>query len=44
MIVAGGYRVTAEGVFTYRVDDHGKITALRAYWEVDPAIAGARKV
>jgi len=44
VIVAGGYRVTAEGVFTYRVDDHGKITALRAYWEADRAIAGARKV
>ena len=44
VIVAGGYRVTAEGVFTYRVDDDGKITALRAYWEVDRATAGARRV
>ena len=44
VIVAHGYRVTAEGVFTYRVDDDGKITALRAYWEVDRATASARKV
>lgn len=43
-IVAHGHRVTAEGVFTYRVDDDGRITALRAYWEVDHATAGARRV
>ena len=28
-----GYEVVAEGVFTYRVNDEGKIVALRAYWE-----------
>jgi hypothetical protein len=22
------------GVFTYRVDDEGKVTNLRAYWEI----------
>jgi steroid Delta-isomerase len=41
-IVAGGFRVVAEGVFTYRVNDDGMITALRAYWELDRATASAR--
>jgi steroid Delta-isomerase len=44
VIVAGGYRVIADGVFTYRVDDDGKISALRAYWELDKAAASAEKV
>ena len=44
MIKAGGYQVVAEGVFTYRVNDEGKIVALRAYWEVDRATASARKL
>lgn len=44
VIVANGYRVTAEGVFTYRVDPEGKITALRAYWELDKAAASAQPV
>ena len=44
MIKAGGYEVVAEGVFTYRVNDEGKIVALRAYWELDRATASARKV
>jgi len=26
-------------VFTYRVDDEGKIVALRAYWELDKMMA-----
>lgn len=30
-----GSRATVEGVFTYRVDDDGRIAALRAYWEQD---------
>jgi ketosteroid isomerase-like protein len=42
VIVASGFRVVAEGVFTYRVNDEGKITALRAYWELDRATASAR--
>lgn len=42
VIESGGYRVVAEGVFTYRVDDSGKIVALRAYWELDKATASAR--
>lgn len=44
VIKAAGYQVTADGVFTYRVDDEGKIVALRAYWELDRATAGARKL
>jgi steroid Delta-isomerase len=44
VIVASGYRVVAEGVFTYRVDDEGKIVALRAYWELDSATASATPV
>ncbi len=44
VIEASGYRVVAEGVFTYRVDDQGKIVALRAYWELDKATASARPI
>jgi steroid Delta-isomerase len=44
VIRAAGYEVTAEGVFTYRVDDEGKIAALRAYWELDKATASAREI
>jgi steroid Delta-isomerase len=40
----GGHQITAEGVFTYRVNEEGKLVALRAYWEVDRATATARKV
>jgi steroid delta-isomerase len=31
----GGHAVRVNGVFTYRSDGSGKITALRAYWEFD---------
>ena len=44
VIRAAGYEVIAEGVFTYRVNDEGKIVALRAYWELDRATASARKI
>lgn len=44
MIRTSGYEVTAEGVFTYRVDDDGKMIALRAYWELESATASARKI
>ena len=44
VITTGGYQVTTEGVFTYRVNDEGKLVALRAYWEVDRATASARKI
>jgi ketosteroid isomerase-like protein len=30
-----GSRAVVEGVFTYRIDDDGRLTALRAYWEQD---------
>ena len=39
-----GYEVVAEGVFTYRVNDDGKIVALRAYWELAAATRSARKI
>jgi ketosteroid isomerase-like protein len=44
VIVSSGFRVVAEGVFTYRVNEAGKIAALRAYWELDKATASARPV
>ncbi|WP_433685454.1 nuclear transport factor 2 family protein [Nocardia sp. CA-119907] len=31
----GGQVIDAEGVFTYRVDEAGKIVALRAFWETE---------
>jgi steroid Delta-isomerase len=33
--MADGMVVHTDGVFTYRVDDDGKVVALRAYWEMD---------
>ena len=30
-----GNRSVVEGVYTYRVDDEGRIVALRAFWEFD---------
>jgi steroid delta-isomerase len=44
LITAAGHQITAEGVFTYKADDDGKLLALRAYWEVDQATASARKI
>jgi hypothetical protein len=44
VITTRGYQVTTEGVFTYRVNDEGKLVALRAYWEVDRVAKTARKV
>lgn len=44
VITMGGYRITTDGVFTYKADDDGKLVALRAYWEVDRATASARKI
>jgi len=44
LITTGDYQVTAEGVFTYKANDEGKMVALRAYWEMDRAAASARKV
>ncbi len=31
-------------MFTYRVNDEGKVVALRAYWEVDRVAKTARKL
>ena len=31
----GGQVLEAEGVFVYRVDDQGKIVAVRAFWEFE---------
>ena len=33
--LGGGTKAIVEGVFTYRVDDQGRIAAMRAYWEED---------
>ncbi len=44
VITTGEYQVTAEGVFTYKVDDDGKLVAPRAYWELDRTAKTARKV
>lgn len=38
-----GTTAVAEGVFTYRVNDAGKIVALRAYWEFDKMMASMKK-
>lgn len=37
-----GNAMTAEGVFSYRVDENGKILAIRAFWEFDRAVATLR--
>ena len=42
--IMGGHQITTEGVFTYKVNDAGKLVALRAYWEMDRAVATARPV
>jgi len=31
----GGSRAVVDGVYTYRIDDHGQIAAMRAFWEQD---------
>jgi len=31
----GGSKAIVDGVFTYYLDEHGKLAALRAYWEQD---------
>jgi ketosteroid isomerase-like protein len=39
----GGMRVDTEGVFVYRVREDGLIQSMRAFWELDRAIATARQ-
>lgn len=38
-----GHVSQARGVFTYRADDHGKLVALRAFWEVEATINSVRR-
>ena len=40
----GGHQMTTEGVFTYKVNDAGKLVALRAYWEMDRTAVSARPI
>lgn len=40
----GGSRVDTEGVFVYRVDEHGLIVSMRAFWETERAMATLRQV
>ncbi|GAB3491802.1 nuclear transport factor 2 family protein [Amycolatopsis cihanbeyliensis] len=40
----GGYRVDTDGVFVYRVGEDGLIRSMRAFWEVERAMATARQV
>ena len=44
LITTGDYQTTAEGVFTYKANDDGKMVALRAYWEIDQATASVKKI
>jgi steroid Delta-isomerase len=44
LITTGDYLTTAEGVFTYTANDEGQLVALRAYWEMDRAVEGTRKI
>jgi ketosteroid isomerase-like protein len=44
VITMGGHQITAEGVFTYKANDDGKLVALRAYWEMDRAACTVRPV
>ncbi len=37
-----GHVSEAHGVFTYRADDNGKLSALRAFWEVEKTINSVR--
>jgi steroid Delta-isomerase len=41
-VLGDGTRVDTEGVFVYRVGDDGLIRSLRAFWELDRAMATAR--
>jgi len=38
-----GSSARVEGVFTYKVDDAGKIVALRAFWEVEAMMASMQR-
>lgn len=36
-----GREIGAEGVFVYRVDAHGKLVSLKAYWDFERTMGGA---
>lgn len=38
------FRQQTRGIFTYRVDERGKIKALRGYWELDDTLKTMREV
>jgi len=38
-----GTRIEAKGVYVYYVNDEGKITNLRAYWDYDTTLKSARQ-
>lgn len=40
----GGYRVDTDLVAVYKVDDEGRLLSMRAFWEVERAMATARQV
>jgi steroid delta-isomerase len=40
----GGSRVDTEGVFVYRVNEDGLIVSMRAFWEMERAMATLRQV
>jgi steroid delta-isomerase len=39
----GGYRVDTDLVMLYRVNEHGKVLSLRAFWEAERAMGTARR-
>jgi steroid Delta-isomerase len=41
-VLGDGTRVDTEGVFVYRVGEDGLIRSMRAFWELDRAMATAR--
>jgi steroid Delta-isomerase len=41
-VLEDGTRVDTEGVFVYRVAEDGRIRSMRAFWELDRAMATAR--
>lgn len=44
LITTGDYQTTAEGVFTYKANAEGQMLALRAYWEMERAVANTVKI
>ena len=38
------YQQTVDGIFTYRINDEGKLANLRGYWEWDEGLATLKEV